>query len=299
MERVKINQNILIEPSEIKAMQEEVLANIKAVVYLKKLGIDEQGIKENIDKIYDFACDMKNCKDCKGLKYCKKEPKYLVTSITVNNGFVDRNIVPCKKYLEYISFRNKILVRDFPEEWLENKINEVSNLRSKSSQAVLKKYMDASNQKSNGWIFIKGDIASGKSFFAAALVSDAARTGTFDKVGFVNVPARFKELSDLAFQKNPMFNTEIEKYQNVDFLVLDDFGNEFKSDFVRDNILFPVISYRIKNNKFTVITSNYSIEDCATMYQTNYASKPKIEQLRSMLKNVCGDEIILLNPAIR
>ena len=76
-------------------------------------------------------------------------------------------------------------------------------------------------------------------------------------------------------------------------LVLDDLGNEFRSDFVRDNVFFPILSYRAKNKLFTLITSNYSIEDICTMYSTNAASKPKIEQIRQMLNLMCKGEITL------
>ena len=300
MERLKIEEKIIVNSNQVNKMVEEVFSNVKAHAYLRKLGIDDETIKNNIDKIYDFACDMNNCKNCKGIAHCSKEPKFLVTSIEYKNGFVDRNIVPCKKYLEYVSFRNKFVRYDFPEEWLNNKIGtDVANIRSIAAQAVLKKYKAAISKESSKWIFLKGDIASGKSFFAATLLADAGRTNSFNSLAFIDVPSRFKELSDLAFQKNPLFNSEIEKYQKVECLVLDDFGNEFKSDFVRDNILFPILSFRIKEKLFTIITSNYSIEDCASMYQTNMASKPKIEQLRSMLKMVCEKEITLLSPEVR
>ena len=90
----------------------------------------------------------------------------------------------------------------------------------------------------------------------------------------------------------------MDKYKNAGLLVFDDFGNEFKSDFVRDNILYPLLSYRVKNKLFTIITSNYSIEDCASMYQTSNASKPKIEQIRQMLKMMCSSEFLIVDPSL-
>ena len=300
MERLKINENIIIDSSAVKEMEDEVFSNLKAVKYLRQLGMNDDVIRNNITKIYDFAVDMKNCKDCKGLKYCNKDPKYIVSSVTYKNGIVDRNIIPCKKYLEFTNFKKRLVAFDFPEEWLENTIaGDVSNIRSKAKMQILARYNAAIENKQGNWVFVKGSIASGKTFYLATLCVDAARNGTFENIFFMNVPERFKELADLAFSKNPKFNDEIEKYKTADFLVFDDFGNEFKSDFVRDNILFPILSYRVKNKLFTMFTSNYTIEDCASMYQTTNASKPKIEQIRQMLNLMCDKEITILDPSLR
>ena len=299
MERLKIQDNIVIDSSTVKEMEDEVFSNLKALKYLKTLGMSDEVIKDNISKIYDFSVDMKNCKNCKGIKSCNKDPKYLVSSVTYKNGIVDRVIIPCKKYLEHTNFKTRLMVTDFPEDWLENNLKDVANMQSKPNLKIFKKYNDAANHTSDGWIFMKGNIAGGKSFFAASLCVDAAKNNLFDSIAFVNVPDRFKELSDLAFTKNPKFADEIAKYQTADFLVLDDFGNEFKSDFVRDNILYPILASRVKNKKFTILTSNYDIDDCALMYQTTNASKPKIEQIKQMLKMMCKEEITLLNPSIR
>lgn len=300
MERFRTNQNLEPDSATVQLMVDEVFSNPKAVKYLHSLGLTDELIKKHIDKIYDFAVDMNNCKGCKGLQYCNKEPKHLVSSVTFKNDVVDRNIIPCKKYLEYTNFKKRFIYFDFPEEWLDNKINtSVSNMKSKAKVEILSLYAKASKKESSRWIYIKGDIASGKSFYAATLCVDAARNGAFEHIYFMNVPNKFKELSDLAFTKNPNFSLEIEKIQNADFLVLDDFGNEFKSDFVRDNILFPILSYRVRNKLFTIITSNYSIDDCASMYQTSNASKPKIEQIRQLLNLSCKKEITIFDPSLQ
>ena len=298
MERYKPKIEEMIDASTVKEMEDVVFSNLKALKYLHSLGLNDEAIKNNIAKIYDFAVDMENCKGCKGLAYCNKEPKHLVNSVSYKGGVVDRNLVPCKKYLEFANFKKRLAVYDFEEEWLNNTFTTVSNARSKSKTAILNEYVKVCKKESNRWIFIKGNVASGKSYFAATMIVESARKGDFQSLGFMNVPSRFKELSDLAFTKNPRFDDEMDKYKTIELLVLDDFGNEFKSDFVRDNILFPIISARLKNKLPTIITSNYTIDDCASMYQTTNASKPKIEQIRQMLNLMCEKEFILIDPSL-
>lgn len=295
MERLKIEQNITIDNSFLKEVEESIFANPVALKYCHSLGLSDEQIRENASKIYDFSEDVKNCKNCKGLKYCNKDPKYLVTNITYSDGIVDRNILPCKKYLEQVNFKKRFSIIDFPEDYLDNHIGkDISNIASKAKKEVLEKYKDSAViKKSNDWIYIKGDMSTGKSFYAATLCVDAARNKCFESISYIDVPERFKELTDLAFAKSPKFNDLLDKIRYSEMLVLDDFGNEFKSDFVRDNILFPILSIRAKNKLFTIVTSNYSIDDICTMYETSKASKPKIEQIRQVLKLMAKEEIIL------
>ena len=295
MERLKISQDVTIDSKLLKEMEDSIFENLKAVKYCRDLGMSDEQIRENAPKIYDFSEDMKNCKNCPGLKHCNKDPKYLVTNITFEDGVVDRNILPCKKYLEQLNFKKRFIIQDFDDEFLDNHVkNDVTNLNIIAKQQVMKQYIaSAISKKSNQWIYLQGDMSTGKSFFAATLCVDAARNKAFETISFVDVPERFKELTDLAFQKSPKFVELLDKIKNSGMLVLDDLGNEFRSDFVRDNIFFPILAYRMKNKLFTIITSNYSIEDICTMYTTNPACKPKIEQIKQMLLLMAKKEITL------
>lgn len=295
MERLKVSQNITIDNDFLKKIEDSIFDNLKAVKYCHDLGMSDEVIRENAAKIYDFSEDMKNCKNCKGLRFCNKDPKYLVTNITYDDKVVDRNILPCKKYLEQINFKKRFVVQDFSEDFLDNHIKaDVTNLAIKAKQQVLSKYnKSAIEKKSNHWIYLQGDMSTGKSFFAATLCVDAARNNAYDSISFVDVPERFKELTDYAFQKSPKFVDLLDKIKNSEMLVLDDLGNEFRSDFVRDNVFFPILAYRMKNKLFTIITSNYSIDEICVMYTTNAGSKPKIDQIRQMLNLMCGEEIKL------
>ena len=230
MERLKVEQNITISEKFLRQIEESIFENEIAMRYLRKLGLNEDQIRENAPKIFDFSEDVKNCKNCKGLKYCNKNPKFLVTNITYEEGVVDRNILPCKKYLEQVNFKKRFAVIDFGEEFFDNHIkSDISNVNTKSKKDILRKYKESAlDKKSNSWIYIKGDMSTGKSFFAATLCVDAARNQAYNSTSFIDVPERFKELTDLAFQKSPKFNDLLESIKNSEMLVLDDFGNEFK-----------------------------------------------------------------------
>ena len=142
----------------------------------------------------------------------------------------------------------------------------------------------------NAWIYISGEAGTGRTFVAANLAIEIAKREK-GPVAFIDAPYRFKELQGT--KDHDAFNRLIEKYSTVPVLVIDDLGNEYKSDFVRESILFPILSNRAKAHLLTIITSDFDINDFTTMYLTNQASKPKVEQIKRLLKRMCGKEINL------
>jgi DNA replication protein DnaC len=76
-------------------------------------------------------------------------------------------------------------------------------------------------------------------------------------------------------------------------LVIDDFGNGFYNDYIRDGILFPIISNRAKKRLFTIFTSSYSYDDIITILGTTKAGAIKMKQIVETIKNKAGIEINL------
>ena len=76
-------------------------------------------------------------------------------------------------------------------------------------------------------------------------------------------------------------------YVNVPVLVLDDFGNEYKSDYLRDTILFPILSERSKTEKITLFTSDFTFEEIAKMYSGKDSDRIRSNQLKRLLQAMC------------
>ena len=74
-----------------------------------------------------------------------------------------------------------------------------------------------------------------------------------------------------------------DEIKDADLLVLDAFGDEYKSDFVRDTFVYPLLQERAYSNKITIINSNFTIKEIVSMYNLAKASAPKVRQLESTL----------------
>ena len=289
MERLIPNYHFEEDQNALKQMKTAFLECPAAVRAIRALKIPEEVIDQEIVKIYDFVSDINFCKKCPGVNACNKDTPRLCTKIVYQDGIVSRELVPCKKYLDFIKFRGQFTVRDFDDSWLNFDIKKLD--RTTQRLEVIQKFNSIINgELENAWLYISGEAGTGRTFVAANLAIEIAKKEK-GPVAFIDVPYRFKELQGT--KDNDAFNKLIEKYSQVPVLILDDLGNEYKSDFVRESILFPILNNRAKAHLFTIITSDFSITDFSTMYLTNQASKPKVEQIKRLLRRMCQKEINL------
>lgn len=111
--------------------------------------------------------------------------------------------------------------------------------------------------------YIHGDLGVGKSYLAACVTNMMARSGS--SVAFVNVAELLSHLKR-NFAKSYEVDYTIETLKNVDIIVLDDLGAEPISAWGRDEVLLPLLNYRLENYKKTLFTSNYPMTDLENLY---------------------------------
>ena len=257
MERLTATYHFNDDDKLLKKMKEEFLACPAAVRYIRSLHIPEEKIDDEIVKIYDLVSDLNFCKKCPGVEKCNKDTPRLCTKIVYQDGVVSRELVPCKEYLKATKFKAQFIVRDFADDWLASELKKIDNTKERA-QIIEKYHSILKGESKSEWIYIMGEAGTGRSFVAANIAIDVAKKEK-GPVAYIDAPYRFKELQNT---KDPAaFNALIEKYSNVPVLIIDDLGNEFKSDYVRETILFPILSNRAKAHALTIITSDFDIND--------------------------------------
>ena len=291
MEKLKVNINVQTDDELIEEMKNAYRACPSAVKYCNDLKIPQEKIDENIVKIYDFVNDINYCKKCPGVKKCAKVNPLLCTKIIYEHGEIDRQLVPCKELIRNIAFKKQFLIMDFDEEWLDSNLRSID--RNAGRDLALARYRDFIKDKDNSWIYLTGSKNSGRSYFAAALVVDIARKDR-GPICFMNSTLRLRELNDLNYsKKKEEFDRRLETYSNIPVLVLDDFGNEFKNDFVRDAILFPILSTRASKRLLTIFTSDFTINEIETLYSNTKPGAIRAKQMARLIESMAKEEINL------
>lgn len=290
MQKLKVNLVVEEDKNILDAMKEAYLNCPAAIKYCREIGISDELIDKNISRIFDFVCDINYCKKCPGIEKCEKNNPLLISKIIYQDNTVSSQLVPCKELLRQTKFESQFRYRDFKESWTSKKLKDLDETNQR--KIALKKYVDFIKGKNSGWIYLTGGIGSGKSFFAAVICCDAARR-ELGPISFLNCNQRFRELVNEFYARNSDFQKLLDQYSTTPILVLDDFGNEFKNDIVRDAILYPILQNRINKNMLTIITSDFTIDEIKALYSTNKQGEIRAKQIARVLRNECGEEINL------
>ena len=165
--------------------------------------------------------------------------------------------VACK-YLEVELYKENIVYYDLPK-----KIKEAnfSNLYTdKSRVEVIKKvksFVDlfVENKKTKG-IYLHGNFGSGKTYIISALFNELAKKGY--KSVAVPVPELIRSIKD-SFKDD--YSERFEHIRNAPLLLLDDIGAEYLTPWARDEVLNPILQYRMDQVLPTFFTSNYTLDE--------------------------------------
>ena len=291
MEKLKVNLDYASDDSVLKEMRKAYDNCPAAVKFCRDNGIPDEVIDNDITKVYDFVSDLNYCSKCPGVKKCNKNNPLLCTRIVYTSGILERQLVPCKEIIKRMRFERMFKVRDFPEEWLDVNLKDDVDSTVERKKA-LKKYINYIKTGINEWIYLVGSKNSGRSYLAAAMVVDAARR-ELGNIVFLDSSLRIRELNDMSLKKKEEFQERLDFYSNVPILVLDDFGNEFKTDFIRDAIIFQIISNRASKRLFTIFTSDFTIDEIQELYSTSKAASIRAKQIANLIRSSSGSEINL------
>ncbi len=187
-------------------------------------------------------------------------PGMKMTLTVDDSGYLSFVLGPNEQNKNKQLLEANFLYRDYPEEWMTLTPQALKGVRFKEIRDAIK--MMGKSAKS--WIYIQGEPGSGKSRYVAALLNNFALKSK--TVCFMNTNQRFEELKVLAIKKPQEFSAIMTQLKTCDHLVLDDFGNEYRSDYVRDTILLPILNDRSRLGLFTYITSQYSLEEIEELY---------------------------------
>lgn len=286
MEKVQ-NKIINLNKSEsLEEYQKELynqIFNSKYYPLLVKQGWTNEEIFENVTKFSDYIEDLEISSKIKTYEDCLKYNKFQRVVLVLRNDVIDMEYVPLKPCIERAQYLTHFIRKDFSEELNNAKWDK---LKSGVKKAII------SLLKEGKWIYLTGAMRSGRTYSATALIN-AKYVKQDGKIAFANTPKLISEINNEYFKDRASYNEDIEIYSNVPVLVLDDFGSEYKNEIVRDMILFPILKERAAKNLLTIFTSDYSINEVASLYSFSNASNIISKQLKEMLSAKCGKAIVV------
>ncbi|MCR5491551.1 MAG: ATP-binding protein [Bacilli bacterium] len=243
-------------------------------------------VRESLATLLDYQEDFHYCENCPGFEACNKANPHYEMSLAVNDGFVTRNFSACRVVRKLVDYESRFIVRDFPAEWQDVNMKTIDKTGKRRS--ALEALVKIATKKSNKWVYLIGSHGSGKSYILATFANVYAK----DNKGcaFCDTSTLVDRLKDLQINAKKDFDERFEQLVKCPLLVLDDFGNEYKTEFVFASILFPLLNLRAKENLPTCFASDFTIEEIASMYAPKIGAV-RAKQFKNLLATWCGKEL--------
>lgn len=287
MEKLKMDKKT--SNFDLKVKFNKALENKYFHKICKSLGLPEEVFMKNTTSLMEAAKEFENCSNCEGLCCCKNSISGNMMKAEKNGNGVVFSYIRCK-YSEKEKYKDNVTNFDLPK---NIKNASMSNVYKDDKPRVelikrMKVFKDSYLKKeSPKGLYIYGNFGSGKSYLAAALFNDLAQKGV--KSVIVHVPELIRSIKD-SFDKD--YSDVFDEVLNTPLLLLDDIGAEYLTAWSRDEVLEPILQYRMDQGLPTFFTSNYSIKDLESHFTIN-GDKMKAKRIIERIKQV-SDEIELV-----
>ena len=293
MERAKLKTRIILS-DDLEQYKDEKLKELYQDPYflefLKQCDLPKEMVRDSLGIFLDYVDDQHYCEKCPGIEKCSKKVPCMVAIPVIEETGIERKMQMCPKMLARRNIEKKLLVYDFPQEWLANDIFSQSNVDYvKNRLDILKSLTSLVEETSKEWIYLYGGPRLGKSYLVASFLVTYLKKHPTKRGAFLDSSMRIKELSDLSFTDKNQFQQVLNSYIDVDVLVLDDFGSGYMSDFIRDTVVYPILNQRLKDKKLTIFVSKIPLKKLET-YLSGKSASGKIQAgqivdiIRAMIK---------------
>lgn len=251
-------------------------SNFKAIV--KNLKLDDSILKKYTSLLEECSIEYGHCKECKSLFDCKNKVEGFCNLPINVNGTLTFTYKPCK-YKQIIEKKNKYLdnVKFFntPEYVKEASLDNIYKTDKKRFE-VINWLMDFLDDFENGnqckGLYLHGNFGCGKTYLISAIFNELAKSGHKSSIIF------WPEFLRQAFYDD--FRDKFEYIKKVPLLLIDDIGAEGLTAWNRDEILCPLLQYRMDNNLTTFFTSNLNIKELETHLSNSKNSVDEVKARR-------------------
>lgn len=279
MEKINLKKydkfsNDELELEFYKASKNDDFKNI-----VNNLNIGEKELMKYTTKLLQCSKEKSNCKNCKGIETCKNEiAGFVFTPKAVDNELIFSYDL-CKiksKQLEEIEYMKNGYMFEVSKNIRNAKMKDIYT-DDKNRVEVIKWLTSFIKNYKNGdahkGLYLSGNFGSGKSYLVSATMNELAKSGY--KVAMIYYPEFLRSLK-ASFKTD--FDEQFEYARKSDLLLLDDIGAESISSWSRDEILGPILQYRMDEKLPTFFTSNLSIEELEVHLSEG---KDKVDRLKA------------------
>ena len=249
--------------------------------YVDSLNIKEDILMKFTSSLQEAYKECENCKKCKDLNDCLNEVKGYVYTPIYDSGSINFSYDACpklQKKLKEEEYKKNIDLYDMPKEMQDASFKNVYK-DDKARVPIIKyfkEFMEHYNDKEKPkGLYLNGSFGSGKTYLIACLFNEMAKK---DVRGILIYYPEFLRSLKASFGTD--FKEKFDEIKKVEMLLLDDIGAENNSSWARDEILGPILQYRMENHLPTFFTSNLTLEELEKSLATTSSGVEKVKARR-------------------
>jgi len=255
---INVGKELEYDKIALKKSFKEAIKNDDFKSFLDKINVIDDVLMKYTSTLQESFEEYNNCCHCSGLSECKNKMlgyAYLPKNIGLR---IDFSYKPCKyknnQDKKYSHLKN-VRYFNLPENYKDASWDKVDK-RLASRKTAITWLIDFINNPSSKGIYLNGNFGCGKTFMIVAAFNELAKKNMKSAVIFWP-----EYLRDLKSSFDTDYEEKYEYIKKVPLLLIDDLGAEATTSWSRDEILCPILQYRMDNNLATFITSNLTIDN--------------------------------------
>lgn len=262
-------------------MREQILndPDVLSFLYEHQDEITSQMIEKSLMKLYEYANQSKQCQKCLGLDRCVNLMQGYSPELVISRESIEVHYGKCqRKVQDEEKRRNEKLIKSMyvPKDILHASFEQ---MEMDERTAVMDKALDFVLNYKQGLttkgLYFHGEFGVGKSYILGALANELAKNKISSMI--VYVPELFRELKSSIGDST--LNEKLEAIKREQVLMLDDIGAESMSSWVRDELLGPILQFRMLENSPTFFTSNFNFQELE--HHLTYSQRGEEEKLKA------------------
>lgn len=277
---------------------QKALENEKFKTLVNHLNIDSKVLMKYTSLLEESSEEYHNCNHCKSIVNCKNKIKGYAYLPKINDKNISFNYTSCKKKQKLDKdnkYQKNVFLYELPIDIKNAKITDIYTKYKERYETItflndfIKSY---DNNKYLKGLFLHGNFGCGKTYLIAATFNELAKKSF--KSAIIFWPEFLRDLKT-SFQTD--FKEKFENIKKIPLLLIDDIGAENTTAWGRDEILGPLLQYRMDEHLTTFFTSNLDIESLEEHFSiTNDSSgQLKAKRLIERIKYLTTDMEMISN----
>ena len=234
-----------------KFMSEKVLSDVEIIKFIRENNFTKTEVENNLEKFYQFYIS----KDT--LLNIEHRPKLVCENKEVNIVYIETE--EYRNKVESLKTSNRVKTEFIPSRVLTYTFENLSRNREKGILAteIIKVCKNILSKQTTKGVYVYGPTGTGKTYLMGCIYNYFKKNGK--EPAILYYPEFIRKIKSKI--SNNSYDFYIDLIRNEEILIIDDIGAENITEFIRDEVLGPIINHREAEKLPTFFSSNLTIEE--------------------------------------